>query len=449
MMAGLVVERVFPGSIADELGLAAGDRLIAVNGHPVRDIIDYNFYASDEELTLEVEKGNGELWEVELERDEGEPLGLLFPPPRPRQCGNNCLFCFVHQLPAGLRSPLYVKDEDYRLSFLYGNYVTLTNVTRRDIGRIKEQRLSPLYVSVHATEPDLRERLLGRRGIPPVLDTMRELAAAGITMHAQVVLCPGVNDGLHLEKTVADLAALYPRVASLAIVPVGMTGHRRGLPSLAPVTDDYAAAFVPAWGKRARDFEKSLGGPFLFLADEFYIKGGLPFPPLAEYDDLPQVENGVGMVPLFMAEAEEVVAEAVPLPPRRVTVVTGESPVRAVADFLRRLSGQTGADLRPAVIRNLLFGESVTVTGLLSGGDIIAGLRGRAPGDLVLIPDVMLKEGERVFLDGLSPADLERELHTPVRVVESSPRGIYSAIMEKTELRAEPPVLKKDTQKLE
>ena len=212
-MAGLLIDFVSPGSIADELEVMAGDRLLTVNSRPLRDLIDYSYYtASEEELLLEIEKPNGELWELEVDRDEGESLGLTFTPPDPARCANNCIFCFVHQLPKGLRKPLYVKDEDYRLSFLNGNYVTLANLSRSAMNRITEQRLSPLYISVHATNPGLRERLLGKSGIPPVLKQLEKLAAARIVMHTQVVLCPGLNDGEELQRTVADLAALFPAV---------------------------------------------------------------------------------------------------------------------------------------------------------------------------------------------------------------------------------------------
>ncbi len=218
-MAGLRIESVSPGSIADQLEVAAGDRLLAVNGLPLRDLIDYSYYtASEEELLLEIEKPDGELWELEVERQAGEPLGLTFSAPAPARCANNCLFCFVHQLPKGLRKPLYVKDEDYRLSFLNGNYVTLANIKTPALHRIIEQRLSPLYISVHATNPDLRARLLGKSGIPDILEQLQRLAAARIVMHTQVVLCPGLNDGDELQRTVTELAALYPAVQSLAVL---------------------------------------------------------------------------------------------------------------------------------------------------------------------------------------------------------------------------------------
>ncbi len=429
-MDGILIEKVIPGSVAFEMEIESGDRLMTINGHRVRDIIDYQYFAADEALTLEILKRSGEVWDVEIERDEEESLGLQFSAPVPAQCGNKCIFCFVHQLPRGLRTPLYVKDEDYRLSFLYGNYVTLANIDSSDLARIKEQRLSPLYVSVHATDPELRSGLLGKADILPVLDVMEDLAAAGIIMHTQVVLCPGINDGEALERTVADLAALHPQVASLAVVPVGLTRHRKGLARLDPVTDEYAARFVKSWQRKGRTLAKRLGAPFLFLADEFYLKADVPFPPLDEYGDLPQLENGVGMIPLFLAEAREVLREAEPLRQRVVTVVTGESPYRYLADFLRALAAKTGVSLCPVSVKNLLFGESVTVTGLVAGRDIITALKGKELGDAVIIPDVMLKEGEGVFLDDLSVNDLQEALQRQVVVVESTPQGIYEALRE-------------------
>lgn len=427
-MSGLIIEKVLPGSIAEEMEIVPGDRLTSINGHSLRDIIDYNYFSAEEELTLEIVKDDGELWDVEIERGEDEPLGLVFQAPLPFKCGNKCIFCFVHQLPQGLRSPLYVKDEDYRLSFLYGNYVTLANIGREEIARIIEQRLSPLYISVHSTDPALRERLLGKKGIIPILEIMAELASSRITMHTQVVLCPGINDGTDLEKTVADLAGLHPWVASLAVVPVGLTRHRKGLPPLQPVTKEYALSLVAQWGPRAGALNLQCGEPFLFLADEFYLKAGIAFPPLESYGDLPQLENGVGMAPLFLDEASTVLEQAEPLKTFRVTVVTGKSPYRFLADFLKKLSRKTGVDLHPVAVKNRLFGASVTVTGLLCGGDIAAALKGRDLGAALLIPDVMLKEGEGLFLDDMSVEGLEASLGMRAIVVDASPHGIHGAI---------------------
>jgi putative radical SAM enzyme (TIGR03279 family) len=428
-MNGLMIQGVAPGSIADEFELEAGDRLLAVNGHRLRDLIDYSFYTSSEqELLLEIARRDGETWELEVEREAGEALGLTFAPPAPARCRNNCIFCFVHQLPKGLRKPLYVKDEDYRLSFLNGNYVTLANITAVELERIIEQRLSPLYISVHATKPELRQRLLGKKGIPSILEQLQALAAARIYLHTQVVLCPGNNDGPELERTVDDLAALYPAVQSLAIVPLGLTSHRRNLPQLRPVDGDYARAFIETWGPRMKALKRKLGEHFLFIADEFYLKAGLPFPPLREYGDLPQIENGVGLVPLFLRDAALTVRRARPIGAFRVTVVTGLSSFSFVSDFLKQLGEKTGVTFVPVAVKNRLFGESVTVSGLVSGKDIVAALEGKEIGRALLVPDVMIKEGEGVFLDDVSLAELETRLDCSVATFDSTPQGVYQVL---------------------
>jgi len=428
-MKGLLIEGVAAGSIAAEFELQAGDRLLAVNGHRLRDLIDYSYYTSSEqELLLEIARQDGETWELEVEREQGEPLGLTFSTPAPAHCRNNCIFCFVHQLPRGLRKPLYVKDEDYRLSFLNGNYVTLANLRPAELQRIIEQRLSPLYISVHATNPELRQQLLGKQGIPPILEQLRVLAAARITLHTQVVLCPGINDGPELERTVADLAALYPAVHSLAIVPLGLPRHRQKLTRLQAVDQQYATAFITEWGPRTRALKRSLGEPFLFLADEFYLKAGHPFPPLREYGDLPQIENGVGLVPLFLREASRTVRAARPVGNFLVTVTTGVSSFPFVGEFLTQLGEKTGLTVVPVAVENRLFGESVTVSGLVSGNDIVTALSGVVVGRALLVPDVMLKEGEGLFLDDLPLEELGRKLHCKVMTFDSSPQGLHRAL---------------------
>jgi putative radical SAM enzyme (TIGR03279 family) len=429
MRRGLSIEIVEPGSVADEMGLENGDRILAINGHRIRDIIDFGFYSGEDELLLEVEKKDGEVWELELEREEGEPLGIRFAPPKPVRCANSCVFCFVDQLPKGLRGPLYVKDEDYRLSFLYGNFITLSSIRKGELRRIKEQRLSPLYISVHCTDPELRGEMLGNPAGPPILEILRDLAAAGITMHTQVVLCPGLNDGPYLERTVRDLAGLFPRVASLAVVPVGLTRHRASLPVLRPVTREYAAGIISEWLPRALQLAERLGKPFLFLADEFFVKADAEFPPLAVYGDLPQIENGVGMLPLFLADAAEVLDRAEQLSAADVTIVTGESPYHYLADFLTELSEKTGITFHLRAMRNTLFGESVTVTGLVPGKEVLERLRGRDVGDLLAIPDVMLREGDGVFIDDVSTEELHAELGTDVEVFEATPSGLYEMLV--------------------
>jgi len=426
---GLLIDAVEKGSLAEELEIETGDRLLMINGSIVRDIIDYNFHFSDDELVFLIKKPDEELWEIEFDRPESD-LGISFQTPLPASCGNNCIFCFVHQLPGGLRKPLYVKDEDYRLSFLYGNYVTLSNILPEELERIREQRLSPLYISVHATDNALRERLLGRRNLVPILETIKSLADAGIVMHTQIVLCPGINDGKALEKTVSDLAMFYPMVASVAIVPLGLTRHRKGLEALLPVNEGYAGSFIDAWLPRQRELEEQLEGQFLYLADEFFIKGDRDFPSLGSYGDLPQLENGVGMIPLFLEESAAVLesAKVLSLPP--VTVLTGISPYRFVADFIDKLSVLTTVSISLIPVRNRFFGEEVTVSGLVTGFDILEELKDLEPGTLLLIPDVMLKEGDCLFLDDLSLADLEKSLHCEPHVFSSSAEGFYQKLVE-------------------
>ncbi|MFO7983344.1 MAG: DUF512 domain-containing protein [Desulfuromonadales bacterium] len=414
---------IVPGSIAEELGLAAGDSLMAINGQPVRDLIDYQLQLTTENLLLEVLRADGERWDVEIEKDLEDDLGLELEHPEPTQCGNNCLFCFVHQLPPGMRSTLYVKDEDYRFSFLYGSYVTLTNVAEDDVRRIIDQKLSPIYVSVHATDEDIRQRLLGNEA-PPILEILQRLAAGGIDIHAQIVLCPGINDGEEMIKTIEDLYDLHPRLKSLAVVPVGLTGYRERLPQLRVPSPEEARDILQTIYLQQEHFLRESGTRFVFAADEFYLKAGAPFPPLSEYEELSQLENGVGLIPLFRAEAEEALAEADVMTAPPVTLVTGRAPARELRDFAARLSMKTGVEIEVKAVDNAFFGGAVTVSGLLCGRDLISQLKGDISGDLLFIPDVMLKEGEELFLDDVSVEELEAELDTEVMVVDSNPWGL-------------------------
>lgn len=423
----LEIVSVEPDSIGEELDLEPGDSLLAINGEVVRDLLDFQVHVACEELLLEVRKKDGTLWEVELEKDAPDTLGLQFEHPEPTQCGNNCIFCFVHQLPPGMRPTLYVKDEDYRFSYLYGSYVTLSNIGEEAIARIIEQRLSPLYVSVHATDDQLRTELLGRQG-PPILDLLKRLTAAGIDIHTQIVLCPGFNDGDQLERTIEDLRTLYPRVASLAVVPVGLTGYRRRLPELRPPTGDEARQTLELIHHYQARFLEAGGSRFVFAADELYLKAGADFPPLAEYEDLPQIENGVGMVPLFRSQAQEALEESRPLDVPPVSTFTGKSSLGELQAFVDRLSDRTGAPIFLHGVENRFFGGHVSVTGLLTGKDIVDQLRGRDLGRLLLVPDVVLKEGEDLLLDDMSLSDLEEELGVEVQAIPSTPWGLLEAI---------------------
>jgi putative radical SAM enzyme (TIGR03279 family) len=423
----LRISSVEVGSIAEQLDIAAGDTLLAINGQPIRDLLDFQLYITSEEVVLDVQKADGEHWELEVEKDAPDTMGLDFEHPLPAQCGNSCIFCFVHQLPRGMRSSLYVKDEDYRFSYLYGAYVTLSNIREEELQRIIDQQLSPLYVSVHATDEELRARLLGRI-TPPLLPILKRLIGSGIEIHTQIVLCPGYNDGNALRQTVDDLLELRPGILSLAIVPVGLTGHRQLLPPLRPLNPAEAAEVLDLVEQVQATALAEHGSRFIFAADELYLKAERPFPPLHTYEDLPQVENGVGMIPLFRHEAAEALAEAVPLHLPPVSLLTGVSAAAEVRRFTDSLALKTATDLRLHVVENNFFGGHVTVTGLLTGHDLLSRLRGADLGSVLLLPDVLLRDGEDVLLDDLTLPSLEQELGVKIMKVASNPWGLLEAL---------------------
>jgi putative radical SAM enzyme (TIGR03279 family) len=429
---GVVVARVRTRSPAARAGLRPGDRLVAVNGVRLRDAIDFHFQAATARLRLEVAR-DGQSAALTLVRPEGQDLGLELLPPRPGEistCANKCVFCFIHQLPRGMRRSLYVKDDDYRLSFLHGNYITLTDLEEAALDRIVEQRLSPLYVSVHATDPDLRHALLGAPRVRgELLPRMRRLAGAGIRMHAQIVLCPGWNDGAHLERSVRDLAALHPGVATVAVVPVGLTRHRERLPRLRVSTPAEAQEVVRTIHAWQADCRARLGTRFVFAADELYLLAGLEPPAAREYEGFPLEEDGVGLVRRFtdgFARASRRLPARV-APARRVLVVTGEMFGARLAALLGGVRvGGLEVSVRP--VANDFFGGNIGVAGLLTGRDILAQLSRDAGGDLVLLPGVALKDGEGVFLDDLTPADLSADLGVAVRPVDPRPAALLKAV---------------------
>ena len=423
----LEILSVEAGSIADELGIQAGDSLVAVNGEPVNDLVDYLIEEPKESLHIALSRASGDVWALDIEHDTDESLGLALPHPEPKQCGNNCIFCFVHQLPRGMRRTLYVKDEDYRFSFLYGAYVTLTNLSEEDLQRILNKKLSPLYVSVHAADHMLRQKLLGNPA-PDVMPILQQLVAGGIEVHTQVVVCPQINDGEHLAQTCRELVALAPGVKSLAVVPVGLTGHRQRLPELRLHTRQEALELVEWVEATQEELLERLGTRFIFAADELYLKAEKQFPPLFVYEDLSQIENGVGLIPQFRSQADEVLDIAAPLDLPPISMVTGVSAVDDVKAFARRLADKCGLDLRVHVIENDFFSGHVTVTGLLTGQDLLAQLAEPDLGDILLIPDVMLREGEEVFLDDMSIDALVERFDKQVEVVAADPWGLWDML---------------------
>lgn len=427
---GLQIRDVPPETPAQTQGLRRGDRLTRINGHEIHDTIDVRFHGSEAVLTLEIER-NAEQFTISLKKEIDEDLGLEFETPPYRTCKNHCLFCFVHQMPRGLRRSLYVKDDDYRLSFLHGSYITLTNCREADYERIFRQRLSPLYISVHATDDRVRRKILGNPDAPPILPAIRRLAAEGIRMHVQVVLCRGTNDEKVLEDTVQDLMHLYPNVQSVAVVPVGLTRFRKGLPPIAPMDLSSAEHLLHFLHNRQERCRKIFGETWIFPSDEFYLTAGLPFPPLDAYDSLPQLENGVGMTPLLLQEAGGAIED---LPPcrtdQKITIGTGTLAYPVLERLLTKAAKQTGASFDLVAIPNHFFGRTVTVSGLLTGSDLLKTFSGRSAGKTIFLPSNMLKHDEMSLLDGLCAAQVEKRLHCRLRFVAASAEGLLAPFRE-------------------
>jgi len=431
----LKIESVESGSYAEELGLLAGDRLLSIDGHEIMDLVDYYLRIESRHLLLTVLRENDDLWELDLEKEHSVDIGLTVEHPQPHQCGNQCLFCFVHQLPKGMRQTLYLKDEDYRFSYLYGSYITLTNLSEADLQRIIRDKLSPLYISVHATDHLLREKLLGAK-IPKILPLLKRLVSAGIELHCQVVFCPGINDGAALLQTIDDLSSCYPQIVSIAVVPVGLTQYRKKLPQLRKVTRQDAISCLKSIHQYQQNFLLQYGTRFVFPADEFYLLAEQQIPPYADYESFPQIENGVGLIAQFRDQAVEVLPEVEALELDKIIVVTGHLFQSELIKYAERISLRAAVNLQVVAIDNDFFGVDITVAGLITGNDLLQQLKKLSLGDGVLIPDIMLKDGQQLFLDDMNIADIRDSLQVPVIVVESSPWGILEGL----ELLADGPV---------
>jgi putative radical SAM enzyme (TIGR03279 family) len=419
------ISGVVADSIAAEVGFEPGDRLVAINGQKPRDLIDYQFFCADEVLELEVMDSHGQIHSLDIEKDYDQDLGLEFDNALFDgliQCNNHCPFCFIDQQPPGKRETLYYKDDDYRLSFLYGSYLTLTNLTQRDWDRIEAMRLSPLYVSVHATEPDVRTRLLKNARSGLLLDQLAWFQARQLQIHAQVVLCPGINDGEHLTRTLTDLARFhqgdFPAVTSVAVVPVGLTRFRPEGDELVPVTQETARTVVAQVQALQAQFQQQFGSTFAWLADEWFLMAGLALPPESHYEDYPQIGNGVGSIRQFIQQFRSA-ASALPaaVPTQRYVWIVGNAVELAFEPIVERLNQVAGLTVRMIALNSTYWGQTMTVTGLLTGQDIAAALQGEDLGDGILLPSVMLKQGEAVFLDDVTVAELEARLGTTIRVV--------------------------------
>ena len=426
-----VITHVQSGSIADRIGLKAGDRLDSIAGEPVIDQIDYQALTAQARFDMTVTRADGTQDVLHVRKHDWEPLGLTLDQSivsSPRPCRNHCVFCFIDQMPPGMRKTLYVKDDDWRLSLMMGNYITMTNIDDHEFDRIIRRRVSPLFISVHTTDPELRVKMLRNPQAAQIMDRLRQLKDSGIRYHCQVVLCPGWNDGDALLRTLDDLRGLYPAAQSVALVPIGLTKFRDGLPYIKPYDRDMAAALIEQVKPFQQRYLDEIGTRFVFPADEFYCLSGLPIPADEEYEDYPQIENGVGMLRMFetdlqFAAEDDPVAET---PERHLVIATGTS----VAPFLQRLADQyapkgTTVTVRPIV--NHFFGESVTVAGLITGRDLVDQCRDVVADEILIVRSMIRAEGD-LFLDDMTVDEVRKLLPAPLRITESSGEDFWRAI---------------------
>lgn len=424
---------VDPDGIAAEMGVEPGDCLISINGTQVGDVIDYLFLTADEYIEVEILKPDGDVWLLEVDKEYDEKLGIEFENPildDARSCHNACVFCFIDQMPPGMRSSLYFKDDDSRLSFLQGNFVTLTNVSEVDIDRMIRYQISPVNVSIHATDPELRKRMLGNRFAGDILGRLQRLAEGGIKLHGQIVLCPGWNDGEALDETVKALSALHPGMASLAVVPVGLTRFRHGLPEIPPVDRDKAREILAQVARYQTDFLERFGTRFLYAADEFYLKAESPMSQPSDYEDFPQIENGVGLICRFTQEFDTAFKRGRRKPaPSKLTIATGLLAEPFIRELCRRFSEKhPQVEIEVIGVENRFFGPAITVSGLLTGQDLVHALKGRMAGERLLISQSMLKAEETLFLDDMTLEGLEAELGIPCSAVMPDGAAFYRAL---------------------
>jgi putative radical SAM enzyme (TIGR03279 family) len=417
------ISGVVPGSIAEEVGFSAGDRLVAINGQPLRDLIDYRFFCAEEFLTLEVLDDRNRPHSIEIEKDFDEDLGLEFASALFDgliQCNNRCPFCFIDQQPPGKRASLYLKDDDYRLSFLYGSYLTLTNLSSQEWERIDRLRLSPLFVSVHATNPEVRSRLLQNDRAGKILENLAWFQTHRLQIHAQVVLCPGINDGAELERTIRDLVSFHqgdiPAVASVAVVPVGLTKFRPASEDpLVPVSIEDAQRVIHQIEALQAEFRQAHDSTFVWLADEWYLIAQQELPSSESYEDYPQLGNGVGSIRRFIDDFTAEIAECQPpAHPVTYTWVVGNAVAQAFEPIVDRLNQFAGLQINLVPIASDYWGQTMTVTGLITGQDLVKNLQNLPLGDGILIPTVMLKHDEAKFLDDMTLTELEQKLGVPM-----------------------------------
>lgn len=430
---GHIIKNVDPDSIAEQLELEPGDAVLSIDGKVLEDIFDYEYYINSESILMVVRKKNGEEWELEIE-NEYEDLGITFENglmSEYRSCKNNCIFCFIDQMPPGMRETLYFKDDDSRLSFLQGNYVTLTNMSDHDIKRIIEFKLAPINISVHTTNPALRCKMLHNRFAGEALQKIRQLYEAEIPMNGQIVLCKGVNDGEELERTIRDLSEYLPYMESVSIVPVGVSKYRDGLYPLEALNGEDARAVLDIVKRWQKKLFEAHGSHFIHASDEFYILAGLPLPDEKQYDGYIQLENGVGMIRLL---EEEVLAALAKLEgdnqSEEISIATGKLAAPYIEEHAKKVMEKfPGRSVRVYTITNEFFGEQITVAGLITGQDLIRQLKGQKLGSRLLLPECMFRSGEEVFLDDVTKTDVQNALQVQVDIVKSSGQDFVQAVL--------------------
>jgi len=437
-MHKIEISGIQKNSIADELGIEPGDFLVSINEQAIHDIFDYRFHCADSHLTLEIEKKNGESWQFDIEKDEAEDLGIEFTMPlldEEKSCRNKCIFCFIDQLPKGMRETLYFKDDDARLSFLYGNYITMTNLSDDEIDRIIRYRMSPVNVSVHTTNPELRVRMLNNRFAGDILEKIKRFTSNGIMVNCQIVLCPGINDGKELDRTISDLTSLSPELHSISVVPVGLTRFRDDLPELTPFNKESAIEVVNQVEKWQKKLLDKYGSRIVYIADELYIMAEIPLPDYEAYEDFPQIENGVGMVSAFTYEVEEALKEFEKNPitvkkEKTVSIATGVSVFKHFKEITSNIEKRIkGLKINVYPVENTFFGPNVTVTGLLTGYDLIRELKGKDLGEKLLLCRNMFKAGTELMLDDVTKGDLEEKLGIKVQLVDSDGYALIEALV--------------------
>lgn len=429
-----IIKDIEAGSIAQELELAPGDELLTINGKEVRDVFDYQYLIKDEYLSVVIRKPDGEEWELEIEKDYDEDLGIIFDEGLMddyRSCQNKCIFCFIDQMPPGMRKTLYFKDDDARLSFLQGNYITLTNISDEELERIIFYKLSPINISIHTTNEELRCRMLNNRFAGAALTKMKKLKDAGIQMNGQIVLCKGINDGKELDRTLHDLAAFIPELVSVSVVPVGLTKFREGLAHLEPFDRDDAIRVLSQIQSWQSIFMEHYGTRLVYASDEWYLKAGLEIPDEESYEGYPQIENGVGLVRSMQTEFDEAYDELEGDDRHKsLSLATGVLAAPVLAKLIEKLNIKfPNVRVRIYTITNNFFGPQITVAGLITGKDLVEQLIGKELGDALLIPDVMLRSGEDILLDDMTVSELERALQTKVRIVQSDGKSLINAVL--------------------